>query len=134
MGLTELLFVAALWGAPWGLLWISWHRYRRIQGASGTNTSLAAASLVLLFLTSGTWLLFYGLILISDHYKAVNSILSIGPKPTTLAVFNILVCAASFIFSLFIPKTVQGTVPFQRAVTFATGSMLLVWMFALTAH
>ena len=28
MGLEELLFVAALWGAPLGLLWISWHRRR----------------------------------------------------------------------------------------------------------
>ena len=134
MGLSELLIVAALCGIPLGLLWISWHRYGVVRAAVGANRSLAAASFVLLFLSSGIWLLFYGLILISDHYKAVNSILSLGPKPGALAVVNIVVCSTSFILSLFIPKTVQGSVPFQRAITFATGYMLLVWMFALTAH
>jgi hypothetical protein len=49
--------------------------------------------LVLLSLSSGIWLLFYGLVLISDYYKAVNSIVSLGPKPATLAVANIVVCA-----------------------------------------
>jgi hypothetical protein len=93
-----------------------------------------SASLALLFLSSGIWLLFYGLVLISEYFKAVNSILSVGPKPTTLAVANIVVCFFSFILCLFMPKTVHGTVPFQRAITFATGYMLLVWMFALTAH
>ena len=134
MGLPELLIVAALWGIPLGLLWISWRRYSTVRAAAGRSKSIGAAAFVLLFLSSGIWLLFYGLILISDHYKAVNSILSLGPKPATLAVANILVCAASFILSLFVPKTVQGSVPFQRAITFATGYMLLVWMFALTAH
>jgi hypothetical protein len=134
MGLSELLIVAALWGIPLGLRWISWHRYGGVRAAAGANRSLAAASLALLFLSSGIWLLLYGLVLISEYYKAVNSILSLGPKPATLAVVNIVVCAISFILSLFIPKTVQGTVPFQRAITFATGYMLLVWMFALTVH
>jgi hypothetical protein len=49
-------------------------------------------------------------------------------------VVNILVCAASFMLSLFMPKTVQGTIPLQRAITFATGYMVVVWMFALTVH
>jgi len=134
MGLTELLIVAALWGVPLGLLWISWHRYGAIPAAAGTNRSLAASSLVLLFVSSGIWLLFYELVLLSEYYKPVNSILSLAPKSATLAVVNIVVCAISFILSLFIPKTVQGTVPFQRAITFSTGYMVLVWMFALTAH
>jgi hypothetical protein len=134
MGLSELLIVAALWGIPSGLLWISWHRYGAVSAAAGTSKSFAAASFVLLFLSSGIWLLFYGLVLISGYYKTVSSILSLGPNPGTLAVVNIVVCAVSFILSLFIPKTVQGSVPFRRAITFATCYMLLVWMFALTAH
>jgi len=117
-----------------GLLWISWRRYGAVRAAAGTSKSFGAASFVLLFLSSGIWLLFYGLVLISEYYKTVNSILSLWPKPGTLAVANIVVCAVSFILSLFIPKTVQGSVPFQRAITFATGYMLLVWMFALTAR
>ena len=133
-GQSELLIVAALWGIPLALLWISWRRYGTVRAAAGTNRSLAGVSFALLLLSSGIWLLFYGLIVISDHYKAVNSILSLWPKPAALAVANILVCAASFILSLFVPKTVQGSVPFQRAITFANGYMLLVWMFALTAH
>jgi hypothetical protein len=134
MGLGELLIIAALWGVPLGLLWISWHRYRAVHAAVGTNRSLAGASLALLFLSSGIWLLFYGLVLITEYYPGVNSIVSLGPSPATLSVANISVCAASFMLSLFMPKTIQGTVPFRRAITCATGYMLLVWMFALTAH
>lgn len=100
----------------------------------GTNRSFAGASFALLFLSSGIWLLFYALVLIGEYYKAANSIVSLFPKPATLAVANIAVCFVSFILSLFMPKTVHGTAPFQRAVTLATGYMLLVWMFALTAH
>jgi hypothetical protein len=134
MGLGELLLlVAALWGAPLGLWWISWHRYGAVPAARGTNRLLARASLALLSLSSGIWLLLYGLVLISEYYKAVNSILNLV-NPATLAVVNILVCAASFMLSLFMPKTVQGTIPLQRAITFATGYMVVVWMFALTAH
>jgi hypothetical protein len=133
-GSGELLFIAALWGVPLSLLWISWHRYGVVHAAAGTNRSFAGASLILLSVSSGIWLLFYGLVLISDYYKAVNSIVSLGPKPATLAVANIVVCAVSFVLSLFMPKSVQGTVRLQRAITFATGYMLLVWMFALTAH
>jgi hypothetical protein len=132
--LQELLLVAALWGVPLGLLWISWHRYGAVHAAAGTNRSLAGASLALLFLSSGIWLLFSGLVLISEYYKAVNSVVSLGPKPATLAVANIVVCGVSSILSLFMPKTVHGTVPFLRAITFATVYMLLVWMFALTLH
>lgn len=134
VGLGELLLVAALWAVPLGLLWISWHRYGAVHTAVGTNRSFAGASLALLFLSSGTWTLFYGLVLISEYHKAVTSVLSLWPNPQTLAVANIVVCAASFTLSLLMPKTVRGTVPFQRAVTFATGYMSLVWMFALTAH
>jgi hypothetical protein len=94
---------------------------------------LARASLALLSLSSGIWLLLYGLVLISEYYKAVNSILNLV-NPPTLAVVNILVCAASFMLSLFMPKTVQGTIPLQRAIIFATGYMVVVWMFALTVH
>ena len=133
-GLGELLFVVALWGVPLSLLWISWHRYGAVRTAAGTNTSFAGASLALLFLSSGIWLLFYALVLISEYYKAVNSILSLVPNPRTLAGVNIIVCCASFILSLYMPKTVHRTVPFRRAITFATWYMLLVWMFALTAH
>lgn len=96
-GLGELLFVVALWGVPLSLLWISWHRYGAVRTAAGTNTSFAGASLALLFLSSGIWLLFYALVLISEYYKAVNSILSLVPNPRTLAVVNIIVCCASFI-------------------------------------
>jgi hypothetical protein len=53
MGLSELLIVAALWGSPLGLLWISWHRYGAVRAAGGTNKSFGAASLALLFLSSG---------------------------------------------------------------------------------
>ena len=134
MGSRELLVVAALWGIPLSLMWISWHRYGAVHAAAGTNWSFAGASLALLFVSSGIWLLFYALVLISEYYKAVNSILSLGPKPATLAVSNIVVCFASFVLSLFMPTTVNGTIPFQRAITFATGYMLLVWMFALTVH
>jgi hypothetical protein len=134
MASGELLFVAALWGVPLGLLWISWHRYCAVRAAAGTNRSFAGASLALVFLSSGVWLVFYGLVLISEYYKAVNSILSLGPKSATLAVANIVVCFVSFVLSLFMPKSVHGTVSFRRAITFATGYMLLVWMFALTAH
>ena len=134
MASGELLFVAALWGVPLGLLWISWRRYGAVHAARGTNRSLALASLALLSLSSGIWLLLFGLVLISEYDKAVNSILNLGPNPATLAPVNILVCAISFVFSLFMPKAVQGTIPLQRAITFATGYMLLVWMFALTAH
>ena len=95
---------------------------------------LACVSLALLSLSAGIWLLFYGLVLISEFYKGVNSIVSLGPYPATLAVANIVACCVSFILSLFVPKTVHGTVPFQRAITLSTGYMLLVWMFALTAH
>lgn len=134
MDLGELLFIAALWGVPLSLSWISWHRYGTVHAAAGTNRSLASASLALLFLSSGIWLLFYGLVIISEYYKAANSILSLVPKPAALAVGNIVVCFFSFILSLLMPKTVDGTIPFQRAITFATGYMVLVWMFALTAH
>jgi hypothetical protein len=134
MAFQELLLVAALWGVPLGLLWISGHRYGAVHAAAGTNRSFAGASLALLCLSSGIWLMFYALVLISEYYKAVSSIVSLGPKPATLAVANIVVCFVSFILSLFVPKTVHGTIPFQRAITFATGYMLLVWMFALTAH
>ena len=130
----ELLFVAALWGVPFSLLWMSWYRYRTVHAAAGTNRSFAGASLALLFLTSGIWLLLFGLAIISDYFKAANSIVSPGLSPSTLAAPNIMVCGVSFILSLFIPKSVQGTVPFQRAIAIATGYMLLVWMFALTAH
>ena len=135
MGLRELLlFVAAVWGVPLGLLWISCHRYVAVRTATGTSRLLACASLALLSLSAGIWLLFYGLVLISEFYKGVNSIVSRGPNPATLAVANIVACCVSFILSLFVPKTVHGTVPFQRAITLSTGYMLLVWMFALTAH
>ena len=134
MASAELLFVAALWGVPLGLLWISWDRYGAVHAAAGTNRSFAGASLALVFLSSGIWLLFYGLVLISDYYEAANSILSLGPKPATLAVANVVVCCFSFILALLMPKSVHGTVPFQRAITLATGYMLLVWMFALTVH
>ena len=134
MGFEELLVIAALWGIPLTLLWMSWHRYGAVHAAAGTNTSFAGASLTLLVLTSGIWLLFYALVLISEYYKAVNSILSLLPNPRTLAVVNIIACCISFILSLYMPKTVHGTVPFRRAVTLATWYMVLVWMFALTAH
>ena len=132
--LGELLLVAALWGVPLGLLWISWRRYGAVHAARDTNRLLGLASLALLSLSSGIWLLLYGLVLIGEYYKAVNSIVNLGPNPGTLAVVNILVCAVSFMLSLFMPKTVKGTIPLQRAITFATSYMLLVWMFALTAH
>ena len=133
-GVGDLLFLAALWVVPLALLWISWHRYSAVHAAAGTNRSFAGASLVLLFLSSGIWIAFYGFVLIGEYCKAVNSVLSLGPKPATLAVANIVVCFISFVLSLFMPKSVYGTVQFQRAITFATGYMLLVWMFALTAH
>jgi hypothetical protein len=134
MEVGELLFVAALWGVPFTLLWMSWYRYRTVHAAAGTNRSLAGASLALLFLTSGIWLLLFGLAIISDYFKAANAVVSPGFRPSTLAVPNIVVCAVSFILSLLTPNTVQGTIQFQRAITFATGYMVLVWMFALTAH
>jgi len=90
--------------------------------------------MALLFLSSGIWIVFYAFVLIGEYYKAVNSVISLGPKPAILAVANIVVCFVSFVLSLFMPKTVHGTVPFQRAITLATGYMLLVWMFALTVH
>ena len=134
MTLGELLVVAALWGAPLGLLWISWHRYRTVPAARGTNRSLALASLALLSLSSGIWLLVYALVLIDDYSKMARSILSLVPTSGALAVANLLVCLVSFILSLLMPKTVQGAIPLQRALIFATGYMVLVWMFALTAH
>ena len=134
IGVGDLLFVAALWGVPLSLLWLSWHRYGAVHAAAGTNSSFAGASMALLFLSSGIWIVFYAFVLIGEYYKAVNSVLSLGPKPATLAVANIVVCFVSFVLSLFMPKTVHGTVPFQRAITLATGYMLLVWMFALTVH
>lgn len=134
MRLAELLFVAALLGVPSGLLWISWHRYGVVSVATGSSKSLAWVSFALLSLTSTLWLLFYAVVLISEYNKGVYSIVRLGPRPATLAVPNILVCAASFMLSLFVPKTVQGAVPFRTAITFATGYMVLVWMFALTAH
>jgi len=133
MGLEELLFDAALWGAPLGLLWISWHRYRAVPGAGGTNRSLALATLAPLSLSSGIWLLFWALVQISDYSKMARSILNLVPTTAALAVTNLLVCLVSFILSLLMPKTVQGTVPFKRALIFATGYMVLVWMFALTS-
>lgn len=137
--LGELLFVAAGWGVPLALLWISWHRYGAVHAAAGTNRSFAGASFALLFLSSGIWLLLYGSILLSEYFNAINSIL--GPlhnrllhNPTALAVANIVICFVSFFLSLLMPKTVQGIVPFQRAITIATAYMLLIWIFALTAH
>lgn len=82
MGLEELLFDAALWGAPRGLLWISWQRYRAVPGAGGTNRSLALASLALLSLSSGIWLL----VLIDDYSKMTRSILNLVPTTGVLAV------------------------------------------------
>jgi hypothetical protein len=134
MTLGELLFVAAIWGVPLGLLWISWHRYGAVQAARGTNRSLALASLALLSLSSGIWLLLYVLVLIDDYSKLARSILNLVPPTGALAVTNLLVCLASFILSLLMPKTVRGTIPLQRALIFATGYMALVWVFALTAH
>jgi len=134
MEVGVLLIILALCGVPLGLWWISWHRYGVVRAAADTSKFLAWASLALLSLSSGIWLLFYGLVLISEYYKAANSIVIHIPKPATLAVPNILVCVASFMLSLFVPKTVQGSRPFQRAITYATGYMLLVWMFALIAH
>ena len=132
-GLELLLLVAALWGIPFGLLWILWRRYSGIQGATGVNRLLAAAAFDLALLSSGAWLLLYGLVLISEYYKAINSILSSLQNVAAIAVSNILICAVSFILSLFVPKTIQGAHQFQRAVSFTTGYMLLVWVFALTS-
>ena len=132
MGLEELLFHAALLGAPLGLLWISWHRYRTISGAGRTHGSLALASLALVTLSSGIWLLFYALVQIDDYSKTARSILNLIPTTATLAVTNLLVCLVSFILSLLMPKVVQGTIPLKRALICATSYMVLIWMFALT--
>src|SRR5260370_17825450 len=115
MGLRELLlFVAAVWGVPLGLLWISWHRYVAVRTATGTSRLLACASLALLSLSAGIWLLFYGLVLISEFYKGVNSIVSLGPNPATLALPTIVPCCVSFILSLFLPNTLHRTLPVHR--------------------
>ena len=132
--MTELLFVGAIWGVPMLLLWMAWRRYGVVRAATGTNRSLAGASLALLFLSSGIWLLFYGAVLLSEHSMTVRSVMNRGPYPATLAVANIPICAASFIVSLFVPKAVQGAVPLRRTITLAAGYMVLIWMFALTAH
>ena len=134
MGLEELLFDAALWGAPLGLLWVSWRRFRAVPRAGGTDRSLALASLSLLSLSSGIWLLLYALVQIDDYSKIARSILNLVPTAAALAVPNLLVCLVSFILSLLMPKTVQGIIPLKRALIFATGYMILVWIFALTAH
>ncbi len=134
MTLGELLFVAALWGVPLGLLWISWRRYSALHSTTNMNMPLARTALVLVSLSSGVWLFVYALVQIDDYSKMARSILNLGPTPGTLAVINLLVCAVALILSLLMPKTVQGTVPLQRSLIFATGYMVLVWMFALTAH
>ena len=132
--MTELLFVGAIWIVPVLLLWMAWRRYGTVHAATGTNRSLAYASLALLSLSSVIWLVFYGLVLISEYNKTVASIMNLGANPHTLAVVNILACAISFVLSLFMPKTVPGNVALQRAIMFAAGYLFLLWMFALTAH
>lgn len=54
-----------------------------------------------------------------------------SPPQTYAGVDGIMSCHPD---RLYMPKTGHRTVPFRRAITFATWYMLLVWMFALTAH
>src|SRR5260370_37765491 len=90
MGLRELLlFVAAVWGVPLGLLWISWHRYVAVRTATGTSRVLACASLALLALSAGIWLLFLRPFVTSDVYNALKAIWTLCPNPTILSVANI---------------------------------------------
>jgi hypothetical protein len=80
------------------------------------------------------WLLLFALALLDEYSKMAKSIVNLGPAPVTLAVINILVCFASFVLTLFLPKTIQENTPFRRAVVLANGYMVLVWIFVLTAH
>jgi hypothetical protein len=134
MKFGEFFIVGAVWVVPLWLVLRAWHRYFRLSSDASTTTFSARAALVLLSFSSGMWLIFYALVLMSEFSKVARSTLNLAAAPPTLAVVNLVVSVGAFVLSLLIPKTAHGTAPIRTASIIATSYMSLIWIFALVSH
>lgn len=128
-----LLFVCAVWGIPLWLVVRAWRRYLALQSARTGGLLQVRIGITLLSISATIWLLFYALVIVDEHSRLARSILSVAPTSSVLALINLPLCVASLIFCLRDGKTDHAVIPLRRAISYASGCLIVVWLFVLSA-